>query len=71
MKLAHIERLEDGSFAGRIPPIKGVIAFGATEAECRDKLQSTLESWILLSIKLGHTLPVIRGINLNNEPHYE
>lgn len=71
MNLAQIERLEDNSFVGRIPVIKGVIAFGANEAECREKLQSTLESWILLSLKLGHTIPVIRGINLNNDPIYE
>ncbi len=71
MKMAQIKRLEDGSFVGRIPVIKGVIAFGTTEKECREKLQATLESWMLLSLKLGHTLPVIRGINLNNEPKYK
>jgi predicted RNase H-like HicB family nuclease len=52
------DRLEDGTFAGRIPPCKGVVAFGATLRECEDELRSTLEDWILVGLKLGHTLPV-------------
>lgn len=71
--LAHAvyDKLEDGSFAGRIPQCKGVIAFGSTLRECEDELRSTLEDWILIGLKLGHPLPVIVGIDLNKEPRYE
>jgi len=71
--LAHAvyDKLEDGSFAGRIPPCKGVVAFGKSLRECEDELRSTLEDWILVGIKLGHPLPVIADIDLNKEPHYE
>ena len=65
---AIYEKLEDGSFAGRIPACPGVVAFGASLSECEHELRSTLEEWILLGLKLGHPLPVIGGIDLNREP---
>jgi predicted RNase H-like HicB family nuclease len=68
MAQAVYDKLEDGTFAGRIPPCKGVIAFGKTLRECEDELHSTLEDWILVGLKLGHPLPVIEGIDLNREP---
>jgi predicted RNase H-like HicB family nuclease len=64
---SEIEQLEDGSYVGRIPNFQGVIAFGDTLSECQAELQSTLEDWILLGLKLGHMLPVIAGIDLNQE----
>ena len=71
MVQALYDKLEDGTFAGRIPSCKGVIAFGATLRECEDELRSTLEEWILLALKFRHTLPVIGGIDLNKEPDRE
>jgi len=65
---AVYDKLEDGSFAGRIPACPGVVAFGASLSECEHELRSTLEEWILLGLKLGHPLPVIGGIDLNREP---
>jgi len=71
--LAHAvyDKLEDGTFAGRIPLCKGVVAFGTTLHECQDELHSTLEDWLLVGLKLGHPLPVIAGIDLNKEPQRE
>ncbi len=66
--LATYDKLEDGSFAGRIPPCQGVIAFGTTLLECEQELRSTLEDWILVGLKLKHPLPVVGGIDLNKEP---
>ncbi len=71
MAHAVYDKLEDGTFAGRIPLCKGVVAFGATLRECEDELRSTLEDWILIGLKLGHSLPVISSIDLNKEPNYE
>ena len=71
MAYAVYDKLEDGTFAGRIPQCKVVVAFGATLRECENELRSTLEDWILIGLKLGHPLPVIAGINLNKEPSYE
>lgn len=71
MAQAVYDKLEDGTFSGRIPSCKGVVAFGDTLHECEDELRSTLEDWILVGLKLGHHLPVIGGINLNKEPSRE
>lgn len=71
MAQAVYDKLEDGTFAGRIPPCKGVVAFGATLRSCEEELRSVLEDWILLGLKLGHPLPVIAGIDLNQEPTRE
>ena len=71
IKLATFKSLDDGSHAGRIPGCVGVLAFGQTRAQCRDELRSTLEEWVLLGLKLGHTLPVIAGIDLNGAPLLE
>jgi len=68
---AAYDKLKDGTFAGRVPTCKGVVAFGATLRECQDELRSTLEDWILVGLKLNHPLPVIAGIDLNREPQRE
>ena len=68
---AEYDKLEDGIFSGRIPGCKGVIAFGKTLRECENELQSTLEDWIFVGLKLGHPFPVIDDFDLNKEPVYE
>ncbi len=68
---AEYDKLEDGSFCGRIPECKGVIAFGKTLRECENELQSTLEDWIFVGLKLGHQLPSLDGFDLNMEPAHE
>lgn len=71
MALAVYDKLEDGTFAGRIPPCKGVIAFASTLRECERELRSILEDWILVGLKLKHPLPVIADIDLNKEAQLE
>lgn len=68
---AVYDKLEDGTFSGRIPQCQGVVAFGTTLRQCQDELRSTLEDWILVALKLGHLLPVIAGIDLNRKPQRE
>ena len=68
---AEYDKLEDGTFFGKILACKGVVAFGATLRECETELHSTLEDWVLVGLKLGHELPVLANINLNRTPTYE
>ena len=68
---AEYDKLEDGTFFGRIPSCKGVMAFGTSLRECEDELRSVLEDWVLVGLKLGHDLPILDSINLNMEPVYE
>ena len=71
MAQAAYDKLEDGTFVGRISACKGVLAFGPTLRQCEEDLRSTLEDWILVGLKLGHPLPVIGEIDLNKEPSRE
>lgn len=68
---ASYDKLDDGTFAGRIPSCPGVVAFGETLRACEEELRSTLEDWILVGLKLGHPLPVLAGIDLNRQPVHE
>lgn len=56
---AEYDKLEDGTFFGKIPSCKGVVAFGATLRECESELHSTLEDWVLVGLKLDHGLPLV------------
>jgi predicted RNase H-like HicB family nuclease len=69
--LAGVESLEDNTFFARIPACPGVIAFGNIPELCRQELCSTLEDWILLGLKVSHPLPILNGIDLNQEPARE
>jgi len=71
LEQAVYDKLEDETFAGRIPGCPGVIAFAPTLRSCEKELRSTLEDWILLGLKLHHPLPVISDIDLNREPTRE
>jgi predicted RNase H-like HicB family nuclease len=69
MELASYDKLADGSFAGEIPKLSGVIAFGDTLKGCERELRSTLEDWVLVGLRLGHPLPKLAGIDLNKRVH--
>jgi predicted RNase H-like HicB family nuclease len=65
MQQAVYELLEDGTFYGEIPTCPGVMGNAATLEACREDLQSALEEWLILGLRLGHTLPILEGIDLN------
>jgi predicted RNase H-like HicB family nuclease len=66
MRLEHYEILEDdGSFYGEIPGFQGVWANEPTLEACREELQSVLEDWIVVGLRLGHTLPIADGLDIN------
>jgi predicted RNase H-like HicB family nuclease len=70
MAQAVYDKLEDNTFAGKIPVCPGVVAFAETLRDCEAELHSVLEDWLLVGLKLKHVLPVIDGIDLNQEPAY-
>lgn len=66
MRMAHYELLSDAEgIYGEIPGLEGVWANAEALESCRDELQSALEEWILLGLKMGHSIPVIEDIDLN------
>lgn len=50
MSKAVYEKLEDGNFAGKIPPCAGVIAFGETLYQCQEELRER----VITNIPLIH-----------------
>lgn len=71
MDNAIYDKLEDGTYSGRIPDCPGVIAFANTLRRCEEELRSTLEDWLFIGLRLGHNIPVIGKIDLNREPKHE
>jgi predicted RNase H-like HicB family nuclease len=57
MRRAKYEILwDDGTFYGEISGVQGVYANAATLEDCREQLQEVLEGWIVLGLRLGHSL---------------
>lgn len=67
MRSACYEILEDRTFYGEIPGFQGVFANAETLEDCREQLREVLEGWIVLGLRLGHSLPTVDGISLTIE----
>jgi predicted RNase H-like HicB family nuclease len=67
MSQACYELLEDGTFYAEIPPCPGVYATADTLEACRTELQEVLEGWIVLGLRMGHTIPPIGQASLDTE----
>lgn len=64
MRQAHYEVLDDQTYYGEIPLLQGVYSNADTLEDCREQLQSALEGWIILGLRLGHEIPEVGGIRL-------
>lgn len=66
MQSATYKALEDNEgIFGEIPEFQGRWANAPTLEVCRSKLKDNLEEWILLGLRLGHSLPNVEGITIN------
>lgn len=65
MRYAEFEEMEDGRYFGTIPQCPGLWADGDTIDLCRTELQSVLESWILIKVRFGDSMPVIDEFDIN------
>ena len=58
MGKAYYEILPDGEgYFGSIPDLQGVWANADTLEVCREELREVLEEWILIGLKMGHSIP--------------
>ena len=67
MSKATYDKLEDGSFFGKIPQCPGVIAFGKSLYQCEKELRTSLEGWLIVKIRHGDEVPIIDKIDLNKK----
>lgn len=66
MELAVYEIIEgEGTYWGEVPPLQGVWARHQTLEGCRRELRESLSDWIALRLRLGLSIPVLAGIDLN------
>lgn len=66
MHRAHYEILPDGEgYFGQIEGLQGIWANANTLEACREELREVLEEWILLALRMEHSIPAIDGIDLN------
>ena len=67
MSKAVYDKLDYGTFTGKIPQCPGVVAFGESLYQCEQELRLSLEGWLIVKIRHGDKLPIIDKINLNNK----
>ena len=53
LREARYKILEDGTYFGAIPSIKGVWANAKNLEDCRNELQEVLEDWVILKVRSG------------------
>ena len=63
----HVLLPEGEGYYGEIAVLPGVWANAPTLELCREELRRALEGWVVLGLRLGHTLPMLAGID-PNEP---
>ncbi|OGO53209.1 MAG: antitoxin HicB [Chloroflexi bacterium RBG_16_68_14] len=49
--------IEDGTYFGEIPGLRGVWANAKTLEGCRQELQEVLEDWLILKLRDGDDIP--------------
>lgn len=59
------KKLADGTWFAEIPGFEGVWANGGTVEECRKELVEVLEEWLVLKLKDGDPIPVVKGCEIS------
>ena len=63
LKQARYELLEDGTYYGEIPGLRGVWSNSKKLGDCKRELQEVLEGWLILKIRNGDKVP---GLNFQS-----
>jgi len=61
---AIYDKLEDGTFAGEVPGLQGVLAHDDTLETCREQLAEVIEEWVLVRISRGLPIPAVDGVTV-------
>ena len=61
---ATYDKLEDGTFAGEVPGLQGVLAHAETLEGCREQLAEVIEEWVLVRVSRGLSTPALDGVTV-------
>lgn len=64
MTRARYKIIEDGTYFGEIPGLRGVWANAKMLEACRQELQEVLEDWLVVKLRDGDLIPRIGRIQL-------
>lgn len=64
LKNARYDKLEDGTFYGEVPRLRGVLATGETLEGCRNQLAEVVEEWVLVRVAKGLPVPPLGKIEV-------
>lgn len=64
LRRARYSLLDDESFCGTVPGLRGVLAVGKSLEDCRDQLAEVVEEWVLLRIANGLKVPPLGGVKV-------
>jgi len=67
MRRGKYKILEDGTYYGWIEELTGVWASAGSLEECREELESVVEDWLFLGLKMGHEIIPLGEIDLNTQ----
>ncbi len=65
MRHATYKLLDDGTFFGEVPDLQGVWGNAETLEACRDDLQGSLETWIVVGLRHDDPFPMLDGEDLS------
>jgi predicted RNase H-like HicB family nuclease len=61
---ARYDTLEDGTFCGEVPRLRGVLTTADRLEACRDQLAEVVEEWVLVRVARGLRVPPLGGIEV-------
>lgn len=64
LRIAWYDKLEDETFYGEVPRLRGVLATGETLEECRNQLAEVVEEWVLVRVAKGLSVPPLGKIEV-------
>lgn len=67
LQKANYELLEDRTYYGEIPGLRGVWANAKKLEDCRKELQEVLEGWLILKIRDGDPIPGLKAGQLSQD----
>ncbi len=65
MARARYKIIEDGTYFGEIPGLRGVWGNARTLEVCRQELQEVLEDWLIVKLRDGDSIPRIGRVALS------